>query len=115
MEWIIAIMSAVLAAVCMAACVIARETMCDREVIDSVLKTSGRRHVRVLYGTSGTRPFTWGRDRTVRILARVDATGVDVAPERCVEAGIRLQHALGYDGSEYLTPRPRWHEWRLNR
>ena len=101
--------------VCVVAGVAAWETVCDWEVVDAVLHGGEPRRVRILYGKHGWRPFSWGRDRMMRIVTRVDAVDVDPSPEKCVEAGIRLQHSLGYDGSEYATPRARWHEWRLTR
>ena len=101
--------------VCVVAGVAAWETVCDWEVVDAVLHVGKTRRVRILYGKHGWRPVSWGRDRMMRIVTRVDAVDVDPSPEKCVEAGIRLQHSLGYDGSEYATPRARWHEWRLTR
>lgn len=115
MELVFMITLAVFVAVCVVAGVAAWETVCDWEVVDAILEIAEPRRVRILYGKHGWRPVTWGRDQTIRIITRVDAVDVDPSPERCVEAGIRLQHALGYDGSEYRMPRPRWHEWRMTR
>lgn len=94
----------------------ARETDDDRQTVCAILgirDAQDRNLVSIRYGKP-LLPFTWGRTSNIRIRVPVRAIPRITAPEEAVEAGIRLQQALGMDDSETRMCKPRVREWTLS-